>query len=251
MIFVIAFKELRSLFFSPLAWSILAVLQFLTAYLFLGQLELFIQVKPRLILLNDSPGLTEIVVTPIFSNAALILLMVMPLLTMRLISEEKRLHTLSLLISSPISITEIVLGKYFAIVGFILIMLFMIALMPLALLLGGNLDYGMLAAGFLALFLLLSSFAAAGLYLSTLCTQPIIAAVSTFGLLLFLWIIDWSVSLLNPQQSSALSHLSMLKHYQPLLEGVFKSSDVIFYLLFIITFLILSIRKLDAERLQH
>jgi len=251
VIFTLATKELRSLFLSPLAWSILAVLQFIFGYLFLGQLDLFLQVQPRLATLNQAPGLTEIVVAPMFTNAAILLLLVMPLLTMRLISEEKRSDTLTLLISAPISMTEIVIGKYLGIIGFVLIMLFIMALMPLSLLLGGNLDYGMIASGFLALFLLLASFTSVGLYMSTLTSQPTIAAISSFGLILLLWVIDWASAISSDAPATIMSYLSMLQHYQPLISGVFKSSDVTYYLLFIVTFLVLSIRRLDADRLQH
>jgi len=249
MILTLAGRELHTMFLSPLAWSILAVVNFIIGYLFLGQLDLFLQVQPKLATLIDAPGLTEIVISPIFSNAAMIFLLVIPLLTMRLISEERRTQTLNLLFSAPISITEIVLGKFLGIMGFIFIMLFFLALMPLSLLFGGNLDLGMVFSGFLALTLLLASFASVGLYMSTLTTQPTIAAISSFGLLLLLWIIDWAVDI--SRNDGVLSYLSMLKHYGPLLEGVFKSSDVIYYLLFILTFLMLSIRRLDADRLQH
>ena len=251
MIGTIAAKELRSLFLSPLAWSILGVLQFIFGYLFLGQLDLFLQIQPRLATMSDAPGLTEIVVAPMFTNAAIMLLLVMPLLTMRLISEEKRSGTLSLLISAPVSMTEIIIGKYLSIIAFIFIMLFFMALMPLSLLLGGNLDYGMVFSGFLALFLLLSSFTAVGLYMSTLTTQPTIAAISSFGLILLLWVIDWASGFSTDTSGSVMHYLSILQHYQPLISGVFKSSDVTYYLLFIITFLGLSIRRLDADRLQH
>lgn len=251
MIFNIAIKELRSLFLSPLAWSILAVLQFIFGYLFLGQLDLFLQVQPRLATMSQAPGLTEIVVAPMFTNAAIMLLLVMPLLTMRLISEEKRSGTLTLLISAPISMTEIVFGKYLGIIGFILLMLIIMALMPLSLLLGGNVDFGMVASGFLALFLLLASFTAVGLYMSTLTSQPTIAAISSFGLILLLWVIDWASGMTSDTSSTVMSYLSMLQHYQPLISGIFKSSDITYYLLFISTFLVLSIRRLDADRLQH
>jgi len=251
MILTLASKEIRSLFLSPLAWSILAILQFVFGYLFLGQLDLFLQVQPRLAALNDAPGLTEIVVAPMFTNAAIMLLLVMPLLTMRLISDEKRLNTMSLLLSAPISITEIIIGKYLGIITFIIIMLAIMSLMPLSLLLGGNLDFGMVASGFLALFLLLSSFTAVGLYMSTLTSQPTIAATSSFGLLVLLWMVDWATELTGNATTSVMQYLSLLQHYQPLISGIFKSSDIIYYLLFIITFLILSIRRLDAHRLQH
>ena len=98
MIFSIASRELKTLFLSPLAWSILAVLQFILAYLFLTQIETFTTFQARLANIDNAPGLTDIIVLPLFSNASIILLLVTPLLTMRLVSEERRNKTLSLLL---------------------------------------------------------------------------------------------------------------------------------------------------------
>ncbi|MDH5256707.1 MAG: ABC transporter permease subunit [Gammaproteobacteria bacterium] len=251
MIFTLASRELRSLFLSPLAWSILAIVQFIVGYLFLGQIDLYLQVQAQINTMQDPPGLTELIIAPVFTNAAIILLLIIPLLTMRLIAEEKRNQTLPLLLSAPISMTEIILGKYFGVMGFVLINLFFIALMPASLLTGGNLDIGMIASGFIALTLLLGSFAATGVYMSTITSQPTIAAVSTFGFLLLLWVIDWAVNINADQSTGLANYLSILKHYQPLINGIFKSSDIIYYLLFIMTFLVLSIRRLHADRLQH
>ncbi|MDH3327298.1 MAG: ABC transporter permease subunit [Gammaproteobacteria bacterium] len=251
MIFTLASRELRSLFLSPLAWSILAIVQFLIGYIFLGQVDLYLQVQAQLSAMQNPPGLTELIIAPVFSNAAIILLLIIPLLTMRLIAEEKRNQTLALLLSAPISMTEIILGKYVGVMGFVFINLFFVLLMPISLLSGGNLDIGMIASGLIALTLLLASFTAAGVYMSTITSQPTIAAVSTFGLLLLLWVIDWAVNINSNQATGVTPYLSILKHYQPLINGVFKSSDVTYYLLFITTFLVLSIRRLHADRLQH
>lgn len=247
MIFSIAVRELRSLFLSPLAWSILAITHAILAYLFLVQLDLFIQLQAQLSKVDDAPGITEIIATPLIQTAAFILMLVIPLLTMRLISEERRNKTLILLLSSPVSMTSIVIGKYLGICGFIVIQICLISLFPAALLLGGNLDYGLLASAFMGLLLLLGSFAAAGLFFSTLTEQPTVAAVSTFGFLLLLWILDWAS---NNQVNNLLSNFSLLNHFDPLLKGVFDSRDIIYYLLFISLFVILSIRRLDSLRLQ-
>lgn len=250
MIWTIAAKELKSQFFSPLAWSILAVIMFILGYLFLGQLDLYLQVQARLVTLEQTPSVTETVVIPIYSNAAVLLILVMPILTMRLISDELRNQTICLLFSAPISMTEIVLGKFLGTVGFIICMVLLTTLMPLSLLLGGTLDFGLLFASYVGLILLLSSFAAAGLFMSCLTEQPAIAAVSTFGLLILLWIVDLAVNVTNTPDS-ALHYLSIVKHYQVFLSGVIDTKDTIYYLLFIATFLILSIRRLDYYRLQH
>jgi ABC-2 type transport system permease protein len=250
MIGTIAARELRSMFLSPLAWTMLAVVQVIVAYLFLAQVDFFLQIQPRLPQLPGAPGLTEIVVAPTFGNAALILLLVVPMLTMRLVSDELRNQTLSLLFSAPVSMSAIILGKYCGVLGFLFIQLLLIALMPFALLLGGSLDFGILASGLLGLFLLLAGFAAVGLFMSTLTAQPVIAAVSTFGVLLLLWIIDWSGAA-GAKGASVFGYLSMLRHYESLLKGVFNSTDVAYYLLLIALFIVLSIRRLDSYRLQH
>lgn len=251
MMFTVAGRELRSLFISPLAWSILAVVQLILAYMFLTQLDLYMALQSRLLGVVGAPGVTEIIAAPLLGNAAVILLLVVPMLTMRLISEERRSQTISLLFSAPLSMTEIVLGKFLGVMVFLLVIVLMIVLMPLSLLLGGSLDLGLLLSGVLGLILLLASFAAVGLFMSTLTVQPTIAAVSSFGVLLLLWIIDWAGNNNVSEASELFAYLSLLRHFESLLKGVFDSADVIYYLLFVTLFLGLSIRRLDADRLQH
>ncbi len=171
---------------------------------------------------------------------------------MRLISEERRNQTLSLLFSAPVSMTEIVLGKYLGIMTFLMVIPAMLTLMPLSLLVGGSLDLTLLASGLLGLVLMLASFAAVGLFMSSLTAQPIIAAISTIGLLLLLWILDWAGGSSRADEMSGLfAYLSILRHFESLLRGAFSSSDLAYYILFIATFIVMSIRRLDAYRLQH
>lgn len=251
MIFRIAALELRRLFLSPLAWSVLAVEQLILAYFFLIGVDNYITIQPRLAGVAGAPGVTDLVVAPLFGDAAIFLLFAVPLMTMRLVSEERRAQTLSLLLSAPVSMSEIVLGKFLGVVAFFLILTGLIALMPLSLLVGGNLDFGMFGAALLGTVLLVASFCAVGLYMSTLTAQPAIAAITTFGVLLLLWIIDWAGTSRAGDYANVLSYLSMLRHYEPLLKGVFNTADLIYFVLFIATFMILSIRRLDAERVQR
>ena len=246
MIITIAARELRSLFLSPLAWAILAVIEFILAYLFLGQLDFYVQVQPQLALNESAPGLTEVIVSPLFSNASIVLMLVVPLVTMRLVADERRGGTLPLLYSAPLSLSEIVLGKYLGLIAFLAILLATIALMPLSLLFVADLDFGLFAADLIGLALMLAAFAAAGLFMSSLTAHPAVAAITTFGLLLLLWIIDWAGEDAHP----IFAYLSLRRHYESLLRGLFDSADVIYYLLFIITFLVLTVIRLDAERLQ-
>jgi gliding motility-associated transport system permease protein len=247
MIITIAFRELRSMFLSPLAWTVLAVVQLVLAWTFLTQMDYFFALQKELATMQNAPGVTDLVAAPLLEVASIVLLMVTPLLTMRLISEERRNGTLSLLLSAPLSMTEIVLGKYLGIVLFLLIFVLMIALMPLSLLMGTQLDLGKLAAGVLGLTLLLCAFAAAGLLLSSLTTNPVIAAISSFGLLLLLWIVGRNGS----DTGDVFTYLSLLDHYVPLLRGIIDTADVAYFILFIVTSLLLTIRQMDTQRLQN
>ena len=244
MILTIAWRELKGLFLSPLAWAVLAVVQILLAFLFLAHIEDYLLRQPQLAALRYAPGVTEFVVARLFWSAAIVLLLVTPLLTMRLISDERRNRTLSLLFSAPLSMTEIILGKYLATVAFLGVLLLLIALMPLSLLTAASLDAGMVASGLVGLALLLAAFTAVGLFISTLTQHPGVAAISTFGALLLFWLLNWS-----GKEDSLLSYFSLLNHYEPFLRGVFDSTNAAYYLLLVVAFLVLSVRRLDADRL--
>ncbi len=252
MVITLAQRELRSLFVSPLAWSILAVAQLILAFIFLALVEGYLVSQPQLMMLENVPGVTERIVAPLYGAAAWIMMMIVPLLTMRIVSEERRNHSLTLLLSAPVSMTEIIIGKFSGIMLFLILMTLLLSLMPLSLLLAGSLDFGHFLSLFLALILLVASFSALGLFLSTLTTQPTVAAIGTYGALLLLWIIDiGSNSLSNIEASGLLTYLSLLRHFDALARGIFSTADVMYFVLFITVFLVLSIRRLDADRLQH
>ncbi|MFC1588762.1 ABC transporter permease [Pseudomonadota bacterium] len=248
MILNIALRELRSMFLSPLAWTVLAVSQLILCWIFFAQIDVFFSIQEELATLPNAPGVTDLVAAPVLEIASIMLLMISPLLTMRLISEERRNGTLTLLLSSPVSISEIVLGKFLGITLFYVILVGMISLMPLSLMMGTELDLGKLASGLLGLLLLLSAFAAAGLFLSSLTSNPVVAAISTFGLLLLLWILERSGG--DSGTDSVFNYLSLTHHIAPLLRGMVHSVDLAYFALFISTFLLLTIRQMDAERLQ-
>lgn len=245
----IAARDLRSLFYSPAAWALLAVVMAIMGYLFLTQLEVYTQVQSQLLGMPDPPGLTEIMTSSLYGSAGVVLLMVVPLVTMRAFADERRSQTLPLLLSAPVSMSGIVAGKFLAVLGFLAVVVVLVALMPLSLAAGTQLDYGLLAAATLGLVLLLGSFAALGVFVSSLTAQPIIAAVLSFGALLLLWILDWAGSTGASDAAPVLRYLSILSHYDPLLKGVFNTADVAYFVLFICTFLALTVRRLDGERL--
>jgi ABC-2 type transport system permease protein len=241
-------RELKNLFLSPLAWAILAVLQLILAYLFLSQLDTYMTLQARLAGIEGAPGVTDIVVAPLLQTVGFVMLLIAPAITMRVFSDEKRNRTLTLLMSAPVSMTEIVLGKFLGVALFFILLLAMLAAMPLSLYAGTTLDAGKLAAGLLGLTLLLCSFAAIGIFMSSLTEQPVVAAVSSFGLLLLLWIIDWNGDE-QARVSGLFQYLSLQNHLNSFLKGIFSTTDLAYYLLLIATFLILSIRRLDQQRL--
>jgi ABC-2 type transport system permease protein len=252
MILTIAKTEFKRMFASPMAWTILAVVQLILAVLLLVFTVNFVEVlQPRYAGLEETPGVTDQIVAPLLVWAGIIMLAVSPLLTMRLVSEERQTGSLPLLISSPVSLTEIMLGKYLGLMLFYLVMVGMIALMPLSLTLGGGLDWGKFAAGLIGLTLLLASFAAAGLYVSCLATQPLIAALGGFGLLLLVALLG-VIGGYEGVGSEVIKYVSHFGHFLKFVEkGVIDSADLVYFLLFIGAFLVLSIRRLDNLRLQR
>jgi ABC-2 type transport system permease protein len=242
----LARNELYRLFLSPLAWVILALTQLILAYLFLSHVDYFLSFQSQLVTIPGAPGVTELVATMLLNNAALILLLITPLITMRLIAEERQNGTLPLLFSAPLSMSALVIGKFLGTFAFFIILLCMVSLMPLSLALGSHLDYGQLAAGLLGLVLLVASFTAVGLYFSSLTKQPIIAAISTFASLFLLWLFSSNSS----DGASVLNWFAIPTHLNPLLQGDVNTSDIAYFLLLTGLCLILTIRHLNSMRLS-
>ncbi len=249
MIFTIAIHEFKSHFKTPLAWVLFAVLQIILSYLYLTQVETFDLMQANLVGIDGAPGLTDIVVTPLFSNAAIILLLVTPLLTMRVISEERRNKTLPLLLAAPLSDTDIILGKYLGTLALLWLIVILIALMPLSLLIGGDLDMGKYLANVLAITLLVGAFTSTGLFMSTLVDHPTVAAIGTFGILLILWLFNISKTM-SDQPNELLEYLSLLNHFQNIQTGLLSTNDILYFILFVAFFIVSSIYCLANYRSQ-
>lgn len=255
MIFTIAGKELRALFASPLAWLILTAMQIILGYGFLKRLDDFLQIQSQLARLASPPGVTELVAAPTFATAAAMLLFAVPLLAMRMIAEERRNQTLTLLISAPASMTEIVIGKFSGLMAFLLILVLQVLAMPLMLAAGTALDFGLLGTLTLALLLLAAGFAAVGLYASSLTAQPVAAALIAFGLLLVMLFAGESASdSLRARgwvvPAAFLQVFSPLRNFEPLGKGIVDSHAIACALLLTAGFLVLTVRRLDGQRLR-
>lgn len=245
-IFSIARAELRRIFLSPLAWAVLAVLQFILGFVFINLLVEY--AASAGMGGNDQFGVSDYIGGSLYGFATILLLMVIPLMTMRLFAEERKSGAITLLFSAPVSLTEIVLGKFFGLLGFIAAILVLMALMPLALNWSTDLDWGRIAAGLLGLFLLMAAFGAAGLFVSSLTREPTIAAVGSFGLLLVIWLVNILAYNDSIPFKELFAYLSLIDHYESLRRGIFDTADAIYYVLFSALFLWLTVLRLDMER---
>lgn len=244
MIRLIALKDLRVLFVSPLAWGVYAVVSLVLAWLFLTQLDQYMTMQAQLATLSPPPGVTELVIAPLSAAAALLALMLTPLFAMRALSEERRLRTLPLLLSSPVSETQIVLGKFFGLWIILLPVAGLVALMAASLALGTQPDWGLLLANLIGLLLLLAAFAAVGVYASGLSAHPLLAAVIALGLLLGLWLVDNAAS----SPDGVLRQLSLSAHFSLFNRGVLDSADVAYFVVLIALFLSLAVLRLKRQR---
>lgn len=245
MILTIAHKEFRSLFVIPSTWLILGALQFIFAWFFLARLDAYLQVQSQLAQLANAPGATLAVAAPLFGTIALILMMLIPIFTMRLIAEERRNQTLTLLMSAPVSDIHIVLGKFVGLMLFLLLVIASCLLMVLTLAAGTQLDTGLLLTNTLGLILLAASYVALGLYISSLTAQPVVAAIGALAIFFGLWLVEISAV----DNNNTWRALAPTSHFQSFNIGLLNSTDLMFFLLFCFAFLLLTIRRLHNNRI--
>jgi ABC-2 type transport system permease protein len=244
---LIAKQELKYLLHAPLAWTVLGVTLAVMAWIFLAQIEAFQQIAHELMNLPKSPGVTGFVITPLYSTASIILMMIIPLLAMNSFHRERWGGRMSLLAAAPVTSSNIVLGKFIGLAVFLALMLGLISLMPLSLKLGAPIDLNTVLINSFGLWLLLIAFTAITLYLGCVSKEPVITLSLSIGVLLLLWLVDWS-SHTSMSESIAARYVSIMKHYQNLLKARINTSDLIYFISLIGLFLALSIRHLDNER---
>ena len=256
MILTIARKELKTLFASPLAWVVLTFMQLIVSGVWMfALLAPYVELQSQPMMMNSTQGFTALIVAPIYQITALILLLAAPLLAMRLIAEERRNQTMAFLMSAPISMTEIVLGKFIGLWLFLLLIVGVLTLMPLALLLGGKLDLGLLASLVIGISLLAASYTAVSIYASSLTTQPITAAMVGFGFLLAMLFLSGSITESLRERgwqvpAALMQVFTPLINFESFRKGVIDSYSVTCLLLLTAAFLILTVRRLDALRLR-
>jgi len=193
-------------------------------------------------------NVTDSVMRPLFSNVSVILLLLLPLLTMRLFAEERRSGTIELLLTFPVRDGAVLIGKYLAAFALYAVMLGLTVLYPGIVAYFARLETGPVFTGYLGLLLMGAAFIAVGIFTSSLTENQIVAAITTFGTLLIFWILGWSADYAGGAVGRVLQHLSILEHNESFAKGVLDTKDIIYYLNFTILALFLALRSLEARR---
>ena len=230
-----------------MGWIILALLMLSFGSFYLQGVNNYFEVMSGSIRPAERVGVTIFVGQTVYGIASFLMLFAVPLLSMGLISGERKSQTLPFLFSAPISLAEIVVGKFLGLIIFLSILVGYILLMLSTLNIWSDIDFGYLLSNSLGLILLAASFSALGIYFSSLTSQPIVAAILSFIALFALMGLD---KFFGSQPDHWFGYISLMKHFQSFSRGIIDSKDIIYFILFITTFLVLTIRRLDADRLR-
>jgi len=248
--FIIAKKEFKTYFITPIGYTVIGVFLFVVGYMFYQRLVFFIrqQYADAQTAQYIQSSLNDAVVKPLYATMNIIMLFIIPIVTMRLIAEEKKSKTIELLYTSPLNMWEIIIGKFSAGLLLVLFALLGTLVYPIILLIGGNPDIGQISSMYLGLALLSSSYIAIGLLWSSVTENQMIGAVFTFLSLVFLWVLDWSAQNSSQFISDILSYISVIKHFEYFGQGVISLKDTVYYLSLTTILLYLSRILIDPNK---
>ena len=249
-IMAIAGKELRSYFASPMAYIIIGLFALLFGVFFNAFLQAFLDESQRSAMMGGGGALNvnDRMIRGVLLNAAIIILFVMPMITMRTYAEEKRSGTIELLLTSPLTDVQIILGKFLGAMGLFAAML-LVTMLDIAILFRlGNPEWKPIATGYLGLLLMGGCFISVGLLISSLTKNQIVAGFMTFAVFLLLWVINWFGEGSGPTGRAVLSFLSITEHLDDFTRGIIDTKHVVYYLSFITFGLFLTAKSVDSER---
>lgn len=252
-ILVIAGKEIRSLFVSPVAYVVLTGFLLLGGWFFFNLLFRFSYLLTLYAGLQNQQGLqglnlNEHVIAPLLHNLAIVLVIMAPIITMRSFAEEKQSGTYELLLTSPLTVSQLVLGKFAGAAFFVFVMILLTGVYPGILLFYGNPELGILASGYLGLLLLAFVFVSVGLLTSSLTENQIVAAVSCFVILLLLYVMAWPAETAGAPLGDLLRYLSVIEHFGEMVKGVIDTKNLVYFLTLIVLSLFLTHRSVAASR---
>ena len=249
-VWAIARKDFRTYFTSPIAYIVIAGFMLIMGWMFFYALSHFQSQSMQYQQYNmgKGPSITDGIIRPVYGNMNVIFIFLVPFITMRLFSEEKKLHTIELLMTSPITLSEIIFGKFLSAFLLIGVMLGITLVYPIILIATGNPEIGPIVTSYIGTLLLASCYLSLGILFSSLTENQIVAGSLTFASTLFLWLINWASQSAGPVWSEVFNYLSLISHFNNFSQGVLNSSDVIYYISFVGIGLFLTHRVLDSLR---
>ncbi len=249
-VWTIARRDFRSYFTTPIAYIVLALFLAIMGYMFFNMLAYFNEQAMNYQTYNMGKvmSLSEGVIRPLYGNMNVILLFFTPAITMRLFAEERKNQTIQLLMTSPVSLTDIVAGKFLSAALFVLILIGTTLVYPVVLMIFGQPDVGTLVASILGTYLLTCCLLTTGILFSAMTENQIVAVFLTICVNFLLWIISWSAYSAGPVWSDVLMHLSLINHFMKFSQGMIETGDLIYYFSFIFFGLFLTHRVLDSYR---
>lgn len=232
-------RELASIFGSSVAHVLIAVFLLLSGYFFYSDLIFFVLFGGFML----PSGLWQ----HVFLDMRMVMLLVLPLVTMRLFAEEKKLGSIELLWTYPVRDVEIVAGKFLAAWVFLLVMLAPTVINPVLLHHFHPFAAGPVVAAYAGTLLLGTAFVACGLFVSSLTENQVVSAMVTYGILVFFWFLTWNEEAVSQAALRFLLGLSLFDHFHNFARGVVDSRDVIFFTLFVAFFLFLTLLSLASR----
>jgi ABC-2 type transport system permease protein len=251
-ILAIAQKELRSYFASPIAYIVLGFWALLYGWFFVTILAYFIRQSMQMNQFGmqgpQAMNVNQQLIRPLVQNVTILVLFLLPMVTMRTYSEEKRSGTIELLLTSPITDWHIILGKFIGAMALYGAML-AVTLIHLAVLFAfGNPEWKPIVTAYLGLLLLGGCFVSVGLFISSLTKNQIVAGMVTFAVFLLLWVITWIGSFSGPLVDQLTQYLSIIDHLDDFGKGVLDTTHIIYYCSFITFGLFLTSKSVESER---
>jgi ABC-2 type transport system permease protein len=249
-VLAIANKEFRSYFASPIAYILIGLFSLLFGWFFYVFLMAFVQQSEQMMQFGGGGGanVNQMMIRGLFQTTAVIILFVMPMITMRTYSEEKRSGTIELLLTSPVTDPEIIIGKFLGALALYAAMLLVTMIYIAILFRIGNPEWRPIVAGYLGLLLMGGCFLSTGLFISSLTKNQIVAGFLTFATFLMLWIINWMGESSGPTTRDVLNYLSITEHFDDFSRGIIDTKHLVYYLSFITFGLFLTAKSVDSER---
>ena len=249
-VLAIAQKELKAYFASPIAYIVIGFFVLLFGFFYYSLVLFFNQQGMRMMGMDGAPAqnVNDQMIRPLFLNASVILLFVLPMITMRTYSEEKRSGTIELLLTSPLTDFQIIMGKFLGAMALYGAMLAVTFVHMGVLFAFGKPEWIPIATGYLGMLLMGGCFISTGLLISSLTKNQIVAGMITFAVFLLLWVINWVGSFTGPTTQAVLDYLSITNHLDDFTRGILDTKHLVYYLSFIAFGLFLTARSVDTER---